>query len=113
MAKFAFRAVDNRRQAKVAGVEVATVTPARPTCALVERDLQPLERDREEEHPRSSRSPEEGVPRKEIMHFSRQLAVFMRAGIPILEALEVIDEEVARQALEEGPRRDGRSAAVG
>ena len=32
------------------------------------------------------------VPRRELMHFSRQLAVFIRAGIPILDALEVINE---------------------
>ena len=34
------------------------------------------------------------VPRRELMHFSRQMAVFMRAGIPVLEALEVMTEEV-------------------
>lgn len=33
------------------------------------------------------------VPRKEVMHFSRQLAVFVRAGIPIIEGLEVIAED--------------------
>ncbi len=33
------------------------------------------------------------VPRKEIMHFSRQMGVFMKAGIPIMEALEVIETE--------------------
>jgi type IV pilus assembly protein PilC len=32
------------------------------------------------------------VPRQEIMHFSRQMAAFVRAGIPITEALEVIEE---------------------
>jgi type IV pilus assembly protein PilC len=30
------------------------------------------------------------VPRKDLMHFSRQLSVFIKAGIPILEALELI-----------------------
>ncbi len=29
------------------------------------------------------------------MHFSRQLAVFINAGIPILDALEVITEETS------------------
>jgi type IV pilus assembly protein PilC len=33
------------------------------------------------------------VPRKELMHFFRQLAVFLRAGISILDALEVVSEE--------------------
>ena len=33
------------------------------------------------------------VPRKAVMHFSRQLAVFVKAGVPIMEALQVIAEE--------------------
>src|SRR4051794_2543132 len=33
------------------------------------------------------------VSRKELMHFSRQMAVFLRAGVPILDALQVINEE--------------------
>jgi type IV pilus assembly protein PilC len=32
------------------------------------------------------------------MHFSRQLAVFVKAGVPILEALEVINEEITDKA---------------
>lgn len=39
------------------------------------------------------------LPRKELMHFTRQLAVFVRAGIPILEGLEVIGEEAASKVL--------------
>lgn len=34
------------------------------------------------------------VPRKELMAFSRQLAVFIKAGIPIIDALDVIREEM-------------------
>jgi type IV pilus assembly protein PilC len=37
------------------------------------------------------------VPRREIMHFSRQLSVFISAGIPILEALEIISSEVTNK----------------
>ena len=33
------------------------------------------------------------VKRKEIMHFSRQLAVFARAGVPLLQGLQAIAEE--------------------
>src|SRR3954454_8873764 len=33
------------------------------------------------------------VSRTELMHFSRQIAVFLRAGIPVLEALETISDE--------------------
>jgi type IV pilus assembly protein PilC len=32
------------------------------------------------------------VPRAEIMHFSRQMAAFVRTGIPITEALEVVED---------------------
>ena len=37
------------------------------------------------------------IPRKELMHFSRQLAVFIKAGIPILDALEAIHEEMGHK----------------
>jgi type IV pilus assembly protein PilC len=39
------------------------------------------------------------VPRKEIMHFSRQMGVFMKAGIPIMEALEVIEQETTEKIM--------------
>jgi type IV pilus assembly protein PilC len=34
------------------------------------------------------------VKRRELMHFSRQLAVFVRAGVPMLEAIDAITEEM-------------------
>ena len=40
------------------------------------------------------------VKRKELMHFSRQLAVFVRAGVPILEALETMSEEIGDKRLQ-------------
>src|SRR3954469_21163061 len=40
------------------------------------------------------------VPRKDLMHFSRQLAVFIRAGIPILDALETVEEEASSKVLQ-------------
>jgi type IV pilus assembly protein PilC len=39
------------------------------------------------------------VPPRELMQFSRQLAAFLRAGIPILEALETIQAEVSSKLL--------------
>ena len=39
------------------------------------------------------------VKRKDLMHFSRQLGVFVKAGIPIMEALEVIGEETSDKLL--------------
>src|SRR5690348_3343579 len=32
------------------------------------------------------------VPKQEIMHFSRQMAAFVRTGIPIPDALEVVED---------------------
>ncbi|MEW6476245.1 MAG: type II secretion system F family protein [Actinomycetota bacterium] len=37
------------------------------------------------------------VPRKELMHFSRQMAVFLRAGIPVIDALTIIKEELPKK----------------
>jgi len=39
----------------------------------------------------------ERVPKQEIMHFSRQMAAFVRTGIPITDALEVIEEGAANK----------------
>jgi type IV pilus assembly protein PilC len=35
----------------------------------------------------------------DLMHFSRQLAAFVRAGVPLLEAIEVIEEEADDKTL--------------
>ena len=37
------------------------------------------------------------VPRKDLMHFSRQLSAFLRAGVAILDAIEVIQEEMTNK----------------
>ena len=37
------------------------------------------------------------VPRKDLMHFSRQMAVFLRAGIPVIDALNIIREELPKK----------------
>lgn len=39
------------------------------------------------------------LPQGELMHFSRQLAAFVRAGIPLVEALEIIEEEADNKTL--------------
>src|SRR4051794_31330317 len=41
------------------------------------------------------------VKRKELMHFSRQMAVFIQAGIPILDALHTITEEMGNKRFRE------------
>ena len=37
------------------------------------------------------------VPRKDLMHFSRQLSAFLKASVPILDAIEVIREEMTNK----------------
>jgi len=39
----------------------------------------------------------ERVPRQEVMHFSRQIAAFVRTGIPIIEAVRVVEEGTANK----------------
>lgn len=41
------------------------------------------------------------VPRTDIMHFSRQVAAFVRAGIPLVEALEIVRESASNARLQE------------
>src|SRR5207302_9970215 len=77
----------------VTGVEEA-LTPTLAEAALAQRELQPVEV-KEKKSILRFEITKKKVGRKELMHFSRQLAVFLRAGIPILSALEVIGEETA------------------
>jgi len=37
------------------------------------------------------------VPRKDLMHFSRQLSAFLKASVPILDAIETIQEEMTNK----------------
>src|SRR3954463_4287292 len=41
------------------------------------------------------------IKRRELMHFSRQMSVFVTAGIPILEALNAITEEMGNKHFKE------------
>ncbi len=40
------------------------------------------------------------VKRQEVMHLSRQLGAFVRAGIPILEAVQVLGEEATNSSMQ-------------
>ncbi|HEX2577895.1 MAG TPA: type II secretion system F family protein [Aquihabitans sp.] len=39
----------------------------------------------------------ERVPRQEVMHFSRQVAAFVRTGIPIIDAVRVVEDGTANK----------------
>jgi type IV pilus assembly protein PilC len=94
--KFHYTALDGAGH-KVSGVEEAESSGA-AHLALLERGFQPLEVV-ERRSILKFEITKKRVPRKEVGYFSRQLAVFMRAGIPIMEALEVILEETTHKMM--------------
>ena len=96
LSKFRYSALDGSGQA-VSGVEVASSSGA-AHLALVQRGFQPLEVTAKRKLG-SIEVTKKKVPRKEIMHFSRQMGVFMKAGIPIMEALEVIQIETTEKLM--------------
>jgi type IV pilus assembly protein PilC len=96
LTKFRYSALSESGQ-PVSGVEMATSSGA-AHLALVQRGFQPLEVS-EKTSISKFEITKKKVPRKEIMHFSRQMGVFMKAGIPIMEALEVIQVETTEKIM--------------
>ncbi|MGA2302912.1 MAG: type II secretion system F family protein [Acidimicrobiales bacterium] len=94
--KFRYSALDGSGKT-VSGVEVASSSGA-AHLALVQRGFQPLDVSAKKSIG-SIEVTKKKVPRKEIMHFSRQMGVFMKAGIPIMEALEVIEIETTEKLM--------------
>src|SRR5437588_6397482 len=94
MPKYTYLAVNDAGDTVkgVLSAETATLV----NTALFERELQPIR-----VAPKKSiwqfEITKKKVPRKELMHFSRQLGVFVKAGIPILDALEVISSEMSNK----------------
>ncbi len=79
------------------GVEsAATLNDAR--AALMRRDLRVTDLG-VKKSPVKLELTEKRVKRSDLMHLSRQLAAFMRAGIPILDAIAVLGEESDRAAV--------------
>jgi type IV pilus assembly protein PilC len=96
MEKFRYSALDGAGE-RVSGVEEA-MTSGAAHVALLDRGFQPLEVTAKKSILQFEIT-KKTVRRKDIMHFSRQLAVFVEAGIPIMEALEVIGEETTDKLL--------------
>ena len=96
MNKFKYSALDGSGKT-VSGVESAA-TKSAAHLALLDRGLQSVQIS-----PRKSvlkfEITKKKVSRKDLMHFSRQLGVFVKAGIPIMEALEVIGSETTDKVL--------------
>lgn len=81
---FVARSADGKRHRGL--IEAGNVRGAK--TALMERGLEPIRVQARRSLPLRSRK----VNQTELMHFSRQLAVFARAGIPILEAIDGLAE---------------------
>jgi len=93
---YRYKALDESGK-QVSGTESAASTGA-AHVALLARGLQPLEVGAKKQLMKFEIT-QKKVPRKDLTNFTRQLAVFMRAGIPIMEALEVITEETQNKML--------------
>jgi len=97
VAKFRFTAIAPDGTT-VEGIESA-ITASLARRALIERNLAPVDVS-EKKSLLQFEITAQKVPRRELMHFSRQLAVFMKAGIPVLESLEVLAEEVGSKTFQ-------------
>jgi type IV pilus assembly protein PilC len=96
METYRYSALDERGD-KVTGTEKATSASA-AHLALLQRGLEPVEL-REHKSILKFEITKKMVSRKEVMHFSRQLSVFVQAGIPIMQSLDVIAEETTDKLL--------------
>lgn len=94
--KYRYEAVDPSG-VRVKGVETA-ISAGAVHLALLEKGFQPIEVS-EKPNVMQFEITKKKVPRKDVMNFTRQLAVFIRSGIPIMEALEVIVEETQSKLL--------------
>jgi type IV pilus assembly protein PilC len=96
MPKFAYSAIDPAG-AQVDGYTKAdTIGTAR--SILIDQNLFPVKIE-ESRGMLDFELTKEKVKKKSLMHFTRQLAVFVKAGIPITEALTTIADEASDTAL--------------
>ena len=96
MPRFAYTAIDTSGTL-IEGISKAdTIADAR--ASLLSQDLYPTKL-AEKRGLLQFEITKEKVKKKELMHFTRQLAVFVRAGIPITSALETIGDETQDTAL--------------
>ncbi|MEI7755101.1 MAG: type II secretion system F family protein [Actinomycetota bacterium] len=96
MPKFAYAAIDTSGSSVEGTTKADTIGDARQI--LLGQNLFPTKLE-EHKGSLSFELTKEKVKKKELMHFTRQLAVFVKAGIPITEALETIGDETEDVAL--------------
>jgi type IV pilus assembly protein PilC len=96
MPKFAYTAIDSSGASVEGSTKADTVGAVR--AILIAKDLVPL-RIAETQSGMNINIGKAKLKKKELMHFSRQLSVFVKAGISIIEALETISEEAQDRIL--------------
>lgn len=96
MPKFAYDAIDASGETVTGSTKADTIGDARQI--LMEKNLYPVKIE-ESRGMLQIELTKEKVKKKELMHFTRQLAVFVKAGIPITEALVIIGDETEDVAL--------------
>ena len=96
MPKFAYAAIDPTGNPVEGVTKADTIGSAR--ALLVEQNLFPTKIE-ETRGALDFELTKEKVKKKELMHFTRQLAVFVKAGIPLTDALVTIGDETEDVAL--------------
>jgi type IV pilus assembly protein PilC len=92
----------------VNGIEKsATITAVRDR--LLDRNLQPISIKEKKGLTQVEITPKK-VKKRDLMHLCRQLAVFIRAGVSVLEALEVLSEETSDKLM--GSALDGMRSSL-
>jgi type IV pilus assembly protein PilC len=97
MPRFSYAAIDANGTAVEGTTKANTVGEAR--SRLLEQSLYPVKIE-EKRGAFQIELTATKVKKKELMHFTRQLAVFVKAGIPLTEAMEVIGDETTDVALQ-------------
>jgi type IV pilus assembly protein PilC len=97
MEKYRYSAVDVTGKS-ISGTEEAA-SPGAAHLALLERGYQTIDVSAKKNLLQFEVT-KKVVPRKDVMHFSRQMSVFIKAGVPIMEALGVIAEETPNKLLQ-------------
>jgi type IV pilus assembly protein PilC len=96
MPKFAYSAIDPAGLEIEGSTKADTIGSARQF--LLEQNLFPVKIE-ESKGILDFELTKEKVKKKELMNFTRQMAVFVKAGIPITEALTTISDEATDKAL--------------
>ena len=97
MPRFAYAAIDATGTSVEGVTKADTLGEAR--ASLLDQNLYPV-KIQEKRGALDFELTKEKVKKKELMHFTRQLAVFVKAGIPITEAMEIIGDETQDVALQ-------------